>query len=195
VGLGYFVVMLLPILGFVNIYFMRFSLVSDHWQYFAIIGPIALIASSLTGAGEALGRAKRHLVVALCGALILVLGALTWKQSHIYANHETLWQDTVAKDPACWMARCNFGKVLADKGQIDDAIRQYQEAIHLKPDHVEAHNNLGIALSMKGKTDDAIGQFQEALRLRPDDAYAKNNLAKILELKSESNGQTHPVKP
>jgi tetratricopeptide (TPR) repeat protein len=180
VGLCYFVVMLLPILGFVNIYFMRFSLVSDHWQYFAIIGPIALIAGSLTGAGEALGRANRPLVVALCGALILVLGALTWKQSHIYANHETLWQDTVAKNPACWMARCNFGKVLADKGQIDDAIRQYQEAIRLQPNYAGTHYNLGNVLADKGHIDDAIRQYQEAIRLQPDYARAHYSLGNVL---------------
>jgi tetratricopeptide (TPR) repeat protein len=183
VGLGYFVVMLLPILGFVDIYFMRYSLVSDHWQYFAIIGPIALIAGSLTGAGEALGRANRHLVVGLCGALILVLGVLTWKQSHIYADQETLWRDTLAQNPACWMAHHNLGLALEEKGQIDEAIRQCQETIRLKPDYAEAHNNLGFALVKKGLEDEAISQYQQALRLKPDYLKAHNNLAKVLEKK------------
>jgi tetratricopeptide (TPR) repeat protein len=145
-ALGCFVVMLLPVLGFIDIYFMRFSLVADHWQYFAILAPIALMAAALTAAWKSLGSANPRGGVALGGAVLLVLGVLTWKQSHIYADQETLWQDTLAKNPACWLAHNNLGNTLLKKGQTEAAISQLQEAIRLKPDYAEAYNNLGNAL-------------------------------------------------
>lgn len=44
-ALGYCVVMLLPILGFFNIYFMRYSLVADHYQYVSMISVVAFIVA------------------------------------------------------------------------------------------------------------------------------------------------------
>jgi Flp pilus assembly protein TadD len=175
-ALGYFVVMLLPVLGFLNIYFMRYSLVSDHWQYFAILGPITLVAAALTTGWKSWGRADARLGFALGGALLLALGALTWKQTHIYANEETLWQDTLAHNPACWMAHNNLGLVFLKQGQTDEALREFQAALRLKPDDALAHNNLGLALLNQGQTDEAIRQFQEAIRLKPDYAPAHYNL-------------------
>ena len=166
-GLAYFVVMLLPILGFLNIYFMRYSLVADHWQYFAIIGPIALVTAII----------RRPVVAA---ALLLALGALTWKQCGTYANAETLWRTTLRRNPNCWMAHSNLGDVFSQQGRMDEAVTHLQRALELKPDLTEAHNNLGIALRQEGKVDEAIAQYQQALEIKPDYAEARFNLGNVL---------------
>ena len=64
-----YVALLLPVLGFVNIDFMEYSLVADHWQYAAMIVPCAALAGAWrrpaaagTGAGDN-GHAGRRGVV------------------------------------------------------------------------------------------------------------------------------------
>jgi Flp pilus assembly protein TadD len=78
----------------------------------------------------------------------------------------------------------NLGTALAQKGQIDEAIRHYEEALRLKPDQAQIHNNLGAAFYQQGRTDEAIGQYQEALRLKPDYAGARKNLIAALAAKA-----------
>jgi tetratricopeptide (TPR) repeat protein len=183
-GVVFFVAALSPLLGFIPLYTFRYSFVADHYQYLACTGLIIPIAALITNrmGSERLGPV---LGCGLAGGLLLVLGVLTWKQSHIYADEETLWQDTLAKNPACWMARYNLGINLAEEDQTDAAISQYQQALRLKPDIAEAHYNLGTALAKKGQTDAAIRQYQEALRLKPDIAEAHNNLGTALAKKGQ----------
>jgi len=94
--LGYFVVMLLPVLGFLDIGFMSMSLVADHWQYFAIIGPISLAAAAITTVCRTLRMKHPSLLLAMAGALLLVLGGLTWRQSALYADPGTFWRAALA---------------------------------------------------------------------------------------------------
>ena len=62
-------------------------------------------------------------------------------------------------------------------GRLNDAIAQYEEALCLQPDYVEAHYNLGNAWSqVPGRLHDAIVQYEEALRLKPDFAPGWHNL-------------------
>src|SRR5207248_4554277 len=99
VSVLFFVGTLFPALGFFDVFPMRYSFVADHFQYLANIGLIALGV----GGGILLIRkwAPAHAAVPHVAAviLILLLAILTWRQCHIYANQETLWKDTVAKDP------------------------------------------------------------------------------------------------
>jgi tetratricopeptide (TPR) repeat protein len=69
--------------------------------------------------------------------LLLARGVLTWKQTPSYADQKALWQDTPAKNPACWMAHNNLGIALSDNGRMNEAVSQYREAIRLKPDYTD----------------------------------------------------------
>jgi hypothetical protein len=63
-GLGYFVVMFFPASGFFDQAFYRQSLVADHWQYYSIVGAIALAigaGSGHLGTGQCLRRGSNTL--------------------------------------------------------------------------------------------------------------------------------------
>jgi len=184
-GLGYFVVMLLPVLGFLDIYFMRYSLVADHWQYFAIMGPVALAAAGLSQVLGRLEGRKALLVRAICGCLLLTLGVLTWRQCGIYANTETLWRKTLARNRESYLAHTGLGAALLRRGQTDEAIAHLQTARELKPDYEIACYDLGHALLRKGQVDDAIVQLQKAVELKPDYVEAQNNLANLFLRKGQ----------
>jgi protein O-mannosyl-transferase len=118
-----------------------------------------------------------RLIVAL--SLLCTLGVLTWRQCRIYHDPETLYRATLAKNPDCFLARNNLGKLLRESGRTGEAIGQYLAALRIKPD-AEVHYNLGVALVSAGQPRDAVIEFQEALRLHPDYPEAHINLARAL---------------
>jgi tetratricopeptide (TPR) repeat protein len=173
-GLGYFVVMLLPVLGFFDIYFQLYSLVADHWQYFSLIGVIALTVALVTRALPATGGAWPGRGIAL--AVLAALSALTWSQARIYASNETLWRDTLAKNPACWVAHSNYGLCLKDEGDYAGAEAQYRAALKYRPGFDEAMENLGALLVDTGRAGEAMEYLQKAVGDKFDFGAAHNDL-------------------
>ncbi len=45
---AYYVISLFPVLGFFSVYFFRYSFVSDHFQYLASMGPLALVGAAIS---------------------------------------------------------------------------------------------------------------------------------------------------
>jgi tetratricopeptide (TPR) repeat protein len=175
-GLGFFVAGLLPALGFFNVYYFRFSFVGDHFQYLASLGVVALAVS---GIAYVLARGGLWLAPAgngICAAVVVTLAVLTWRQTFVYHDVETLWRETLVRNPNAWMPHYNLGIALSDQGRNDEAIAQYREALRLKPDYAEAHSNLGSALGQEGKLAEACEHWEAALRIKPDMAEPHYNL-------------------
>jgi len=183
-ALGCFVAMLLPVLGFINIAFMAYSFVADHWQYAAIIPVIALACAA---GAKAVERAQWRGWPAVAVFVAVALGAGTWRRAHVWHDDETLWRDTLERNPAAWMAHNNLANVLLAQGHADEAAAQYQETIRLKPDYGNAHYNLGIVDFQRGDYSEATAQFRAAVRLKPRSAEAYNNLGAALAKMGQTN--------
>lgn len=159
------------------LYTFLYTFVADHYQYVANIGLIALAAA---GISILLGSKQKVLMPVAGIALVVLFAFLTWRQCGMYADIDTLWRVTCARNPGSWMAHVNLGNCLRQKGKPDEAIAQYEEALRLDPKEAEAHHNIGLSLMQKGKVDDAIAQYRQALQLNPKLLNAYVNLGDAL---------------
>jgi tetratricopeptide (TPR) repeat protein len=173
---AYFLAALLPVLGLVNNTFSRYSFVADHFQYLAGIGPLALAGAGMVRWANLVIPQRRWVQSALAAGVLLILAMLSWRQTWLYENEETLWSYTVLRNPNCWLGYNNLGLALIQKGQTDEAIVEYKKALEIDPNYDAAHNNLGNALLRKGQIDEAIIHYQKALEINPNHAKAQNNL-------------------
>ena len=188
---AYFVITLFPVLDFFDVYFFRYSFVSDHFQYLASMGPLALAGSGVVMAVEKVGIHRLAIQTASTLGILSILGAVTFHQSAKYHDLITLYQATLAQNPKCWMAEYNLGLALKNQDQLDQAIAHYRRAISIWPDYVEAHYNLGGAYIQKGEFDEALAEYRRAIEIRPDEADSHNNYGSALrQLKQFDQAET-----
>jgi tetratricopeptide (TPR) repeat protein len=177
-GVLVYMVLLLPSLGFANIYFFLYSFVADHWQYLACLGIITPCASGIVLLATRLKSGYAWLDPGVTLVIGGVLFLLTWQQSRMYNNAETLYRTTIAHNPGCWLAYDHLVDILYQANRIPEAMNLFKDELRIKP--AVAHYSLGNALLRKGRTSEAIDQFTEALRINPDYAEAHNNLGYAL---------------
>jgi tetratricopeptide (TPR) repeat protein len=187
----FFATVLGPMLGFVPLYTFYYSYVADHYQYFACLGPITLVIAvvavhlnknpGLAGPGKA-----------LAALVLVVLAALTWQQCAIYKNLETLWTDTLKKNPGSWMAHINLGSMHADAGDFADAEDHYRQAVAIFPDNPYIHYNYANLFARHGDLTNAVAEYENAVALDPGYSDAYNNLgAMLMKLKRPEEAVSH----
>ena len=71
----------------------------------------------------------------------------------------------MAIQPDYWEAHNNLANALAARGQFDEAIVHYREALEIQPDSLGLRCNFGRALIGGGRLDEGLGQYRTALGL------------------------------
>jgi tetratricopeptide (TPR) repeat protein len=175
-GLGYFLLMLFPVLGFFDMYFYVHSLVADHWQYLAMIGVIALVVGGGTWFFQRRKPLVRWVGVCLAVAVVCILGVMTWNQTLVYHDQLTLWEYNLPYFEGAWMGQYNLGTTLAETvmnepnethryAVLKQALAHLRKAVELRPTDGAAQNNTGLVLLNLGRADEAIPYLHRSLEV------------------------------
>jgi tetratricopeptide (TPR) repeat protein len=175
-----FVAALLPALGFVDVFPFRYSYVADHFQYLASLGVIVFVCAVGASWMERQRGWRRLAGNAACLVVLAALAILTWRQTRLYTDSETLYRATLERNPRCWLALNNLGMISLAKQDYDEAERLFFESARLNPGYEAAQNNCGFVLARRGRVDEAIAHYRRALDIWPEYADAHVNLGNAL---------------
>lgn len=168
--------MLLPVLGFLNIFFMRYTYVSDHYQYPAILAALAVLVGGVFHYFRLRSPDARWAAPAVGACLCAILSLQTLAHQRHFLNTEVLYRSILARDPKSSFAHANLGAVLRGRGLNDEAERHYEEAIRLDPRSFVALTNLAALRMDQGRTTESLELMREADGIQPDSPGVLRNL-------------------
>lgn len=166
-ALACFLITLLPVLGFVRMGYLRSgTLVSDHFQYFGIVALVSLFAAAVTMIWKRGRSVVRFATIALIIAVFGALGAYTNIRAAVFRNEETLWLDTLSKNPDAWQAQIRLGRYYFNQERYAEALPHLQRAVELKPQLAEHHTLLGVEYCRLERFTEGIAELRQALQMK-----------------------------
>jgi len=180
VGWLWFLGVLVPVIGLVQV---GQQSMADRYSYLPSIGLLLVLVWAGHEFLNALpSRSSRLLgAVSLGTTAALACIVLTRQQIRYWNTTENLSRRAIAVTENNFLAHHNLGTALEKQDRLDEAQREFQEALREKPDYPEVHNNLGVVFNKQGRLQEAMAQYLEALKQKPAYADPHNNLGVTLE--------------
>jgi len=172
---GYFVVTLLPVLGFLNMAFFKSSMVSDHLQYIPMLGIAAACGALL----ESLVQRSRLAGLSAVAIVLCVFATLTTGQAALYRDRLTLARDTLRTNPNSFWAHGENAMALAHTGDLAGAERELRVVLALDPRSIGGYNNLANILMREERYAEATNLLVKAEQLDPENVMVHLNLGML----------------
>ena len=180
-----YTVILLPVIG---IFHAGRQIAADRYSYLASLPWAVLLGAALLSAtlflrwGAVPASRPRLRIAVLTVApllLVLVLGALTWRQVQVWHDTETLWTNAVRSAPSAH-AHQSLGRELVRQGRVGEALPHLRARVELRPAGPVEHYEVGAALERLGRLPEATEHYAKAVRLSPANAHYRNYLGAAL---------------
>jgi tetratricopeptide (TPR) repeat protein len=175
-GWLWYLIMLAPVIGILQVGSQAHA---DRYTYLPHIGLYFL----LTWAAADLVKRWRHsrlLMGTLAIGIVITLTFVARTQASYWQNSETLWRRTLACTSRNSGAEQNLGQAIHEKGNVEEAMVHFQNALRIDPSQASVHSALGVALLEIGRADQSLTSLRRALEIDPNDADAHYNFGNTL---------------
>ena len=181
VGWFWFIVVLLPVSGIVQIGEMARA---DRYTYVSLVGIFLLCVQQVSEwlVHPMFHRARWRIV---CGAAFtsLTLGIfaiVSWEQTKTWYDSISVFRHALAVTSDNYIAEANLGSALFDAGRKEEGLAHYIEAIRLHAPALEHHRRTAIEAERRHELPTAIQHYGKVLTLVPWDADVHQRLGSVL---------------
>ncbi|MBF0337706.1 MAG: tetratricopeptide repeat protein [Nitrospirae bacterium] len=181
-GWLWYMVTLLPVIGLVQVGAQGMA---DKYTYIPSIGLFVVVTMGVSEVILKYPRLTqqgviRNAMLATCAVVVLLYGALAYRQVGYWRNAVSLFEQSERVTGANYLVYGNLGAALLDANRLDDAAETLKKAVALNPFMWDAYVNLGRALFHLNRMTEAADSFSRAIEIRADSHSAYNGLGAVM---------------
>jgi tetratricopeptide (TPR) repeat protein len=163
---------------------MPSSAFGERYLYLPSLGFCWLIAwCAVQLWNHELGGAPRLAALAapvLLGILGLAYGTRTIVRNRDWRDNDTLYRKILATEGDASLIRGNLGSLAFDRGNLEEAERDWLDALATGPNNVHALDSMAMLRRAQNRYDESLDYSARALQFKPVDTFAHVNLGVTL---------------
>jgi tetratricopeptide (TPR) repeat protein len=180
VGWFWYLGTLVPVIGLVQV---GQQAMADRYTYLPYIGLSIVVVFGIAAIRKPI---PSPVVTALGATGVLALAVLSSAQVRVWRDSVTLFEHALSVTDENALAHINLGVAYLNRGRLEDAERELEEAIRIHPGAAEAHAALAGVREGQGRPDEALETYRAALRLDPDSSSTHREMAALLLTRGDS---------
>jgi hypothetical protein len=150
----------------------------EHRAYLPAIGFLVMVFEIDYFKNLRFSSPRSFVGVAIVLSVFIVINV---RHTPAFANKFAFWEKAASNSPHSSLAKLNYGRALAERGQTDEAINVYRQGLEINYREPMIHNNIGIIYAQRRMYPQAVEELKIENEVNPTYSDAFYNLGIVYE--------------